>query len=73
MIRRVLTFLFGPYHKGWSYGRHACSRTCIGCGEVQEKYMAWVTPPMPDWWETTRSGDGSCGDIPELPRRLEIS
>jgi hypothetical protein len=73
MIRALLRRLGVQIHKGWKYGRHGCSKECVGCGERRERYMAWVTPSMPDWWETTKSGDGSCGDIPELPRRLEIS
>lgn len=46
-------------------------RECIHCGEERQEYIFWVTGPETTWWETTRSGDGSCDQgSPELPTRI---
>jgi hypothetical protein len=73
MIRSLLRWLGAPVHKGWiATHPSGSSKRCIGCGEEREEYTLWVTPAGPDWWETSKSGDGSCGPIPELPVRWEI-
>lgn len=51
-------------HK-WKYThRSGCERECVVCGTKESKMMAWVTPPISDWWETVDEGDVSakpCG------------
>jgi hypothetical protein len=60
-------------HKGWvATHRSGYEIRCTGCGEERSLMMGWVTPSVPDWWETSNTGDGSCGPIPELPRRWEF-
>jgi hypothetical protein len=71
MLRKILRKLGFNVHKGWtSIHRSGCHIRCIGCGEERMEYLLWVTGDMPSWWETSKSGDGSCGPIPELPIRI---
>lgn len=70
-IRKCLRKLGFNVHKGWvATHRSGYSIKCIDCGEKRSQMTAWVSPPMADWWETDESGDGSCGQIKELPSRL---
>lgn len=45
-------------------------KECLLCGEERSEYIWWVTGPIVTWWETTKSGDGSCSDTKELPTRI---
>ncbi len=67
----LIVYLWSPRHKGWvATHPSGCEKRCIGCGEERTEYMLWVTPPAPDWWETTKSGDGSCGPIPRTSNSM---
>jgi len=71
LIRKCLRKLGFRIHKGWrKTHRSGYKIQCVGCGEKRSQMTAWVSPPMADWWETDESGDGSCGQIKELPSRL---
>lgn len=67
MIRALLRKLGFRVHRGWRpTHRSGYDIECVGCGEKRTAYQRpwdWRT----SWWETTASGDGSCGPIRELP------
>lgn len=68
-LRAVLRRLGLPLHKGWrATHRSGFDIECIGCGERRSMYARpWRLSG--GWWETTASGDGSCGKLRELPER----
>jgi hypothetical protein len=75
MVRGLLRAIGLPVHKGWRDAGHnpGCERCCKGCGERQTKYsLGMPGHRVPEWWETTQSGDGSCGEIPEQPVRMSF-
>lgn len=72
-MRSLLIWLGFRIHKGWKItDRHGFETECTGCGERRSTYTLLVKGGWPDWQETTKSGDGSCGPIPELPCRWEF-
>lgn len=71
LVRKILRKFGFNVHKGWrKTHRSGYKIQCVGCGEKRSLMTALVTPPMPDWWETDETGDGSCGKIKELPIRI---
>lgn len=71
MIRALLRKLGLRIHKGWR-DEHPSGYVirCIGCGEQRTAYQLGSALGAEGWWETSDSGDGSCGPIPELPTRF---
>jgi hypothetical protein len=67
MMAKLLRLLGLRCHR-WAY-RRAAYRVCKDCGEHQMKYVLWVKGDQPTWWETSQSGDGSCG-VKEKPIRI---
>lgn len=71
LVRSILRKFGFNIHGGWvATHRSGCEIKCIGCGERRSLMTAWVEPKMADWWETSASGDGSCGQIKELASRF---
>lgn len=70
-MRRLLRWLGFKVHKGWKATHWSgCNKVCVGCGEERTEYCLNGRLGGPSWWETSSSGDGSCGPIPELPIRI---
>lgn len=68
-MRRLLRLLGFKVHVFRPTHRSGSIRECIHCGEEQTEYVLWVTGHQPEWWETSRAGDGSCTEKP-LPIRI---
>lgn len=68
MVRKILRLVGFHIHKGWEVTHPSFAEiVCVGCGEQRSLMVSQVEPPFPDWWETNASGDGSCGNIKEVP------
>lgn len=70
---KLLRFFGINCHRWKATHRSGYNRECLDCGEEQQAFQlrgSRITGHH--WWETTRSGDGSCG-VDELPERLEFT
>lgn len=71
LVRRLLRAAGLAVHVGWkATHRSGFELECVGCGERRSAFQLDRSYNAPSWWETTASGDGSCGAIAELPTRV---
>ena len=71
LFRKLLRKIGFNIHAGWqTTHRSGCEIKCVGCGERRSLMSAWVKPAIPDWWETSESGNGNCGQIKELEAKF---
>lgn len=71
IIGLFVWWLRRPRHHWVATHQSGFDRECTECGERQSKYMLWMEGDTPEWWETTKDGDGRCG-VPPLPMRWEF-